>query len=226
MRLVFQINYGKLRRAKNGSVIRPWFFFRFMFKFVAAAVCLLAIVIGLQILLTMTGITVSVSSASHTLFFSLPSAINKHFFSIATPAMQKPVAPTTSLSKTDTAKTLKDFAPGGGDSSLTKEKIFVPPRQGAGAVPAAAPNRDSISRPLPVKKPASSRHRASTASSSGLEITPAPAAQARPLPDTEVVKSNQAQAEKSSSTQEKTSTLPSFQKKQLFSLPDSSNVAP
>jgi hypothetical protein len=46
------------------------------------------------------------------------------------------------------------------------------------------------------------------------------------LSDTEAVKSNPAQAEKNFSTSEKTTAVPSFQKKQPASLPDSSSVAP
>jgi hypothetical protein len=56
-----------------------------------------------------------------------------------------------------------------------------------------------------------------------LSINPAPAA---PFSDTATVKSNPAQVEKSGSTPEKTTTLPSYQKKQPASLPESSVIAP
>jgi hypothetical protein len=215
MKLVFQINYGRLRRTKNGSVVRPWIFSGFALKFAAAVLCLLAIVIGLQIFLVKTGtiISISISSPGHNRTFSLPPAK-------ASTTEQKPVAATASK-----ADTTKNLAPGSMDSSLLKDKTSGSPHQGAGVAPVAAVNPDSTSRPLPAKKPASSRRRASSASSSNQDLTPAPA-QTKPLSDTEAVKSNPVQAEKNFSTSEKTTSVPSFQKKQPASLPDSSSVAP
>jgi hypothetical protein len=231
MKLVFQQNYGKLRRFKNVSGTRRWIFSRFLPKLATVVLGLLVIGAGLQIFLSLTGITISVSSAGHNILLSLPSAINKHFFSIATPAMQKPVDATTpAASKADSTqpqKPLKNPAP---DSSLSKETMPVVPRQDAGTAPAVAVNRDNISKQLPVKKPASSRRHASTASSAGLAIPPAPAASSKSLSDSETVQSqypsNPAQAEKSASITEKTASLPSFQKKQPASLPESSIIAP
>jgi hypothetical protein len=208
IRLVFQQNYGKLRRGKNGSVIRPWIFSRFLTKLAAVVLGLLIIVVGLQIFLTLTGITLSlsVSSQGYNRLVSLPSAINKHFFSITPPALQKPVAATTPAASTaDTSQTQKSLKNPAPDSSMSKEKIVVTPRQVAGTIPSAVFNRDS-SRPLPVKKPVSSRHRSRAASSTDLGIAPAPASPAKPLSDSD--------------------SLPSYQKKQPASLPESSIIAP
>lgn len=209
MKLVFQQNYGALRRGNNGTVIRRWIFPRFLPTFAAVVLGFLIVVIGLQLFLTFAGITlsVSVSSPGYNRLISLPSAINKHFFSITTPAMQKPAAGTTPVaSKADTIqpqKPLKNIAP---DSSLSKEKISVVPPQGAVPAPVILVNRDSISRPLSVKKTVSSRHRARAASSTDLGIAPAPAAPAKPLSDSD--------------------SLASYQKKQPSSLPESSVTSP
>lgn len=207
MKLVFQQNYGKLRRVKNGSVARRWAFSRFLPKLAAVVLGLLVIVAGLQIFLTLTGITISVYSAGHNLLLSLPSGINKHFFLITTPAIQKPVAATTpAASKTDTTKTLKNLAPSSGESSLPQDKTFKPAGQGSGIAQVLASNLDSIGRPIPAKKQVSPHHRARVASSTDGGIAPAPAAPAKRLSDSD--------------------SLPSFQKKQPASLPESSVIAP
>jgi hypothetical protein len=209
MKLVFQQNYGKLRRVKNGFDIRRWIFSRFLPKFAAVVLGFLIIVIGLQIFLTLAGITLSlsVSATGYNRLVSLPSAINKHFFSITTPALQQPAAATIPAeSKTDTTKTLKNLSPSGGESALPKEKIFESPGQGAGIAQVAASNPDSIGRPIPVKKPVSPHHRARAASSTDLGIAPVPAAPAKPSSDSD--------------------SQPSYQKKQPASLPESSIIAP
>jgi hypothetical protein len=231
MKLVFQRNYGKLRRSVKGIVIRRGIFSRFMPKLAAVVLGLLVIAAGLQIFLTLTGITISVSSAGNNLLLSLPSAINKHFFSIPTPASQKPVAATTPAApKTDSTKTLNNLAPGSGEPSLPKDKISETPRQVERTAPVVAGNRDSISWSPPVKKTFSSRYRASTASSSGSSISPISAAKAFPLSDTEAIKSDQPgtlqpQNQTNQALPEKSSS-PSFKKKQPAPLPESSVIAP
>jgi hypothetical protein len=153
--------------------------------------------VALGVLVVLIGLQFYLSFAGITISFSVSSSDYNRTVSLPSAPFFSKAASQTPLTATTPAAPAADTA--------QPQKTIIP---------------DSISVPLPVKKPALPRRHARTASS---PMAPAVDALAKPLSDTNAVK---ALTEKSASLTEKPSALPSFQTRQPAALPESSVVAP